>query len=494
MEYYSTGLPFLLSSLLLWSLSQSIAQPFSVRSSCDSTFDYTTGSIYDANLQILLSTLSVNADNSNSKGFNSTAIGQNSDTVYGLFMCRGDITTEECVLCIKFAWGNITKYCPNDKGAIIWYDLCMLRYSNHSIFSNLQYNPSWYLWNFNKASNSIQNMTTMVDTMKGLAKQAAYNSSPRKYAAQASYITGSSVPIYFLEQCTDDLTKADCYNCLLYATGVVQNFSVDSHQGGRILMPSCNLRFEHYSFFESSTAAPSPPPNPSGKGKNTSTIVIISVIFPIGAVILVSVLYIRFFMRRKPKSEIDGLAEISMVQSLQFDFDTIRAATSDFSDLNKLGTGGFGPVYKGKLLNGEEVAVKRLSRDSGQGELEFKNEVVLVAQLQHRNLVRLLGFSIQGEEKLLIYEFLPNTSLDHFIFDPIKRAQLDWEMRRKIIRGIARGLLYLHEDSQLRIIHRDLKASNVLLDMEMNPKISDFGMARLFVVDQAQNTNKIVGT
>ncbi|XP_042488834.1 cysteine-rich receptor-like protein kinase 10 [Macadamia integrifolia] len=476
---------------MLWSLSQSIAQPIFVTNSCDSTVNYTIGSTYQANLQILFSTLSVNANNINSNGFNSTAIGQNSDTVYGLFMCRGDITTEECGLCIEFACGNITQYCPNDEAAIIWYDLCMLRYSNQNISSTLQYQPLWYLWNLNKASNSIQSISTLVDTMNGLAKQAAYNSSPRKYAAQAPYITGSSVPIYVLEQCTDDLTQADCYNCLLDATVFVQNSSVDSQKGGRVLMPSCNLRFEYHSFFESSTAAPA---NPSGKGKNTSTIVIISVIFPIGAVILVSVLCIRFFMRRKPKSEIDGLAEISMVQSLQFDFDTIKAATANFSDLNKIGIGGFGPVYKGKLLNGEEVAVKRLSRDSGQGELEFKNEVVLVAKLQHKNLVRLLGFSIQGEEKLLIYEFLPNTSLDHFIFDPIKRAQLDWEMRHKIIRGIARGLLYLHEGSRLRIIHRDLKASNVLLDKEMNPKISDFGTARLFVVDQAQNTNRIVGT
>ncbi|MCD9645418.1 hypothetical protein HAX54_034301 [Datura stramonium] len=178
-----------------------------------------------------------------------------------------------------------------------------------------------------------------------------------------------------------------------------------------------------------------------------------------------------------------------------FSFSGVAAATSNFSSENKLGQGGFGPVYKGKLQCGVEIAVKRLSKKSGQGVEEFKNEIMLIAKLQHRNLVRLLGCCIEGEEKMLLYEYMPNKSLDSFLFEPVRQAQLSWRKRFNIIEGIARGLLYLHRDSRLRIIHRDLKASNILLDEEMNPKISDFGMARIFGGNQNEaNTNRVVGT
>ncbi|XP_028791108.1 G-type lectin S-receptor-like serine/threonine-protein kinase At1g11410 [Neltuma alba] len=234
-------------------------------------------------------------------------------------------------------------------------------------------------------------------------------------------------------------------------------------------------------------------------------ITVTCVILLIALLIVLSVCFIRIKKRRdeiieqeaklnSPTEEQNG--ENRAQSSLPFfSVKTITTATNNFSDENQLGQGGFGSVYKGTLINGEEIAVKRLSQDSGQGTQEFKNEIKLIAKLQHRNLVKLLGYCIHKEERMLIYEYLPNKSLNFFLFDRSQRMPLDWDTRFNIIFGIARGLLYLHQDSRLKIIHRDLKASNVLLDATMNPKISDFGMARIFGENQIQaRTRRIVGT
>uniref|UniRef100_A0A1U7WRF3 non-specific serine/threonine protein kinase n=1 Tax=Nicotiana sylvestris TaxID=4096 RepID=A0A1U7WRF3_NICSY len=193
----------------------------------------------------------------------------------------------------------------------------------------------------------------------------------------------------------------------------------------------------------------------------------------------------------------DDINQAKFEELLVYNFDILASATDNFHLSSKLGQGGFGPVYKGKLPEGKEIAVKRLSQSSGQGLEEFMNEVVVISKLQHRNLVKLLGCCTERGEKMLVYEYMPKRSLDAYLFgsNPEEKEFLDWSKRVIIIEGIGRGLLYLHRDSRLKIIHRDLKASNILLDEQLNPKISDFGMARIFPGNQDQaNTERVVGT
>ncbi|KAJ9141186.1 hypothetical protein P3X46_031754 [Hevea brasiliensis] len=224
----------------------------------------------------------------------------------------------------------------------------------------------------------------------------------------------------------------------------------------------------------------------NGKKKQLH-IIIISL--PSGMVIFLLLLgsvsyYVRSRIKSKGKIELGKLLSFLLgpkavgneypdqnAPNLQvFKFSEIKAATSNFSHENRLGEGGYGPVYKGTLETGQEIAVKRLSKTSHQGLKEFKNEVKLTAKLQNVNLVRLLGFCTEKGEKMLIYEYMPNKSLDFYLFDPNRRLKLNWEQRVHIIEGIAQGLLYLQEYSNFTKIHRDIKASNILLDNWMKPK------------------------
>ncbi|XAR68683.1 Non-specific serine/threonine protein kinase [Bertholletia excelsa] len=177
-----------------------------------------------------------------------------------------------------------------------------------------------------------------------------------------------------------------------------------------------------------------------------------------------------------------------------FDFHTLKKATKNFHHCNLLGRGGFGPVYRGKLEDGKLIAVKKLSVDkSQQGESEFLSEVRVITSIQHKNLVRLLGCCSDGSQQLLVYEFMKNRSLDLIVYGKSEQF-LNWETRFQIILGIARGLQYLHEDANLRIVHRDIKASNILLDDKFRPKIGDFGLARFFPEDQAYLSTTFAGT
>ncbi|MCD7472086.1 hypothetical protein HAX54_013021 [Datura stramonium] len=209
--------------------------------------------------------------------------------------------------------------------------------------------------------------------------------------------------------------------------------------------------------------------------------------------ILVNFLKPFFSSSNKGKNEED-LEKIAAQEQKQIPFEVLVSATKHFHPENKLGEGGFGPVFKGQLSDGRQIAVKKLSHGSRQGMKEFKTEAKLLARVQHRNVVNLLGYCVHGVDKLLVYEYVANESLDKILFKSAKRDVLSWKKRHDIIIGIAKGLLYLHEGSHNCIIHRDIKASNILLDDKWVPKIADFGMARLYPEDQTHVNTRVAGT
>ncbi|KAF8700464.1 hypothetical protein HU200_034405 [Digitaria exilis] len=520
----------LLSSTLLFSG----AAAYSEYSCNGTTGNFTAGSAFATNLGLLVAALPANASSSPSL-FATAGVGDAPDTAYGLALCRGDLTDPSaCSSCLADAFSRLLRLCLDDRDATFYADLCTARYSGGDFLSNpgdnspvidaLDVNAStYYGWDATNATSRTL-FLSLVGTLLGeMSMYAAYNSSAaRLFASAAMYVNPQLPTVYGFVQCTPDLTRAQCWECLQ----VIQDLNrrwYDGREGGRILGVRCSFRYEAYHFFAGMPEvriglkgdAPSSSA-PGSHGSNHRKVLIVTLIVSITvfcAILVAGLLIIRAQRQRavtRKKQQLQAQSrnssateealklwriEESSTEFTLYDFADLAAATADFSDDNLLGRGGFGPVYKGKLADGTEIAVKRLAAHSGQGLEEFKNEIQLIAKLQHTNLVRLVGCCVQEEEKLLVYEYMPNRSLNWFIFDRQRGPLLDWEKRRRIVEGIAQGLLYLHKHSRVRIIHRDLKASNILLDKELNPKISDFGMARIFGSNMTEaNTNRVVGT
>ncbi|KAL6563239.1 hypothetical protein OROHE_005826 [Orobanche hederae] len=243
--------------------------------------------------------------------------------------------------------------------------------------------------------------------------------------------------------------------------------------------------------------------NPPSEKKNR-TGVIVGVIVPITAAGLLCLFAAYYYVYRRRKQQKDfeddgkekqlGDSKLLGLEARPYTFSyaELKAATNDFNPDNKLGEGGFGPVYKGSLGDGRAVAVKQLSVGSRQGKSQFLAEIATISAVRHRNLVKLYGCCIEGDKRLLVYEYLENKSLDQLLFG--KKLYLDWKTRCQICLGVARGLAYLHEEAQPRIVHRDVKASNILLDSQLDPKISDFGLAKLYDDKITHMSTGVAGT
>ncbi|MBA0723242.1 hypothetical protein Golax_003839 [Gossypium laxum] len=472
--------------------------------------NFTTNTTYAKNLDFILHSLPNNV--SEHGGFFTVTVGQGSNKAYALGLCRGDLTSYVCHSCVKFAADDLRARCPNQKEAVSWSSdpPCILHYANRHFFKMLELYPTTFVHNNRDITSNLPQFDTVWESlMDSVVTKASNGSSTLKYATGKANFTASKT-IYALTQCNPKLAHNDCDSCLME---LVSFYKVCCHQkqGARIQNPNCWLGWDLHGFYvpNPATTAPSlsPPLAPGtpltitkDEKKLNKSIWVPSLSAALGLA-LFSACCFFLWKRINIQEDKEDTQEVQLLdlvlgsvphenssgdfnlenvgRSLDFpsiQLDILQAATNNFCDENKLGQGGFGLVYKGTLPNGKEIAVKRLSITSDQGLLEFKNEVILIAKLQHRNLVRLLGCCLEKNEMLLVYEFMPNRSLDVLLFDSSLAMQLTWQKRFSIIKGIARGIMYLHEDSRLRIIHRDLKASNVLLDHDMNPKISDFGL------------------
>jgi len=473
---------------------------------------------YMATIRLLAATMPKNV--SLSPGLFATAqAGVAPAQAWALSHCRSDASATSCSDCLKQAFQDLISSCGY-KDATIYYDSCLLTYSNihFSAADDITYSPTYPIRNLGNVTAEPARFQSLVAALvNATASSAAFNSSTRMSASGQADFNAQFPEVYSWAQCTPDMSPDRCWGCLVGIMEQLPAVFTDAI-GGRVLGIRCSFRYETQPFFNGSATvrlsatsarAPAPavvatPVAAVGEGRKYRVpITVLIILLPIVAAINLVTCF--FFWRRQgalkeekqpyPSYSAQG-EDFESVDSMMIDISTLRSATSDFAESNKLGEGGFGVVYKGTLSDGEAIAVKRMSNSSTQGVEELKNELALVAKLKHKNLVRLIGVCLEQQERLLVYEFVPNRSLDLILFaEDTKREQLDWAKRYKIIDGIARGLQYLHEDSQLKVVHRDLKASNILLDMNTNPKISDFGLAKIFGRDQTQGvTNRVVGT
>ncbi|XP_028754481.1 cysteine-rich receptor-like protein kinase 3 [Neltuma alba] len=424
-----------------------------------------------------------------SHGYASVINGTGNSTVYAFAQCMKDLYKSDCNICFAEIKTQVPRCLPfqrGTRGGRVFFDGCYLRYDDYNFFNESLSDQDRTVCGSKEfgGNQSIYEANAM-KLVRDLSAEA-----PKNDGFFVGFVRRRNVTVYGLAQCWQFVNGSACERCLAEAVNNIS--SCTPKEEGRVLNAGCYMSYSTQKFYGNSTD----PPTETHGNSSSYTIMLASA----GSALVLAVAVVAFFAwkrmqrRKRARRQFGALLDRVHKSKLNMTYEVLERATNYFNASNKLGQGGSGSVYKGVLPDGNIVAIKRLSFHTTQWADHFFNEVNLISGIHHRNLVRLLGCSITGPESLLVYEYMPNQSVhDHFSAKQ-KSQPLTWEARRRIILGTAEGLAYLHEESPVRIIHRDIKLSNIMLEKDFTPKIADFGLARLFPEDGTHISTTVAGT
>ncbi|KAK4278117.1 hypothetical protein QN277_016008 [Acacia crassicarpa] len=417
--------------------------------------------------------------------------GNGGNPISTLFQCRNYLSVADCVSCLDVAAAQIHYCSAGSYGGHVVYDGCFLRYEAGDFYGETIGTLTKVLCGVQKAREAMEFTESAKKLLMNLL--TATPTIPGFSAATKIQVASNGETIYAFAQCVGTVTQSGCLDCLKAVDSNMQNCLPNSE--GKAFDAGCFMRYSTTSFFPDNQTIDIIPLVKPGSSRKKG-IIIGGVV---GVLSLVLILLALFSWTRRPKSPkrvpTGDITETSKLKGpMTYSYRDLKSATKNFSHENKLGEGGFGIVYKGTLRNGKVVAVKKLTcQHLSRIDEEFEGEVKLINNIHHRNLVRLLGCCSKGHDRFLVYEYMKNNSLDKFLFGK-KKGSLDWKQRFDIILGTAKGLAYLHEEFHIRIIHRDIKTNNILLDNNMHPRIADFGLARRLPENKSHLTTNFAGT
>ncbi|WCJ25096.1 Cysteine-rich receptor-like protein kinase 2 [Euphorbia peplus] len=415
------------------------------------------------------------------------------DPVHVMLQCRDYMSTADCIACFAVA-SNKIRNCSSANGGRVLYDGCFLRYEANDFYGETTRDANReFCGKQNSSAPTAAAFTAAVEALL-IDLQIATPKTKGFFAASKRQLTGvtnSSSSVYGIAQCVQTIDSSGCLACL--QVGVKNLERCPPNTNGRAVDSGCFMRYSDSPFFADNQTINLQPFLKTGSSA-TKTALIAGVAGGVGLLLLLIILLLVWFnvSRRKKSYRGDILGATELQGPMKYRYSDLKSATKNFKEENKLGEGGFGEVFKGTLKNGKIVAVKKLTVSQTRRAMEdFVSEVRLISNVHHRNLVRLLGCCSKGPELLLVYEYMANSSLDRFLFG---KKHLSWKQRFDVIIGTAQGLAYLHEQYHECIIHRDIKPNNILLDDDFQPKIADFGLARLLPDNQTHLSTKFAGT